>query len=56
MFVHKACRWEEVINTAKACTKKKSADFEDISIDIVAKVIGLISVIVYFELGCFHQE
>ena len=30
---------EEVIVTVKACTKKKSSDFEDISMDIVAKVI-----------------
>ena len=33
---------EEVINTVKACTKKKSSDFEDISMDTVAKVVSVI--------------
>ena len=33
---------EEVINTVKGCTKKKSSDFEDISMDTVAKVISVI--------------
>ena len=28
---------EEIIITVKACTKKKSSDFEDISMDIVGK-------------------
>ena len=32
---------EEVINTVKACTRKKSTDFEDISMDIVANVIPI---------------
>ena len=33
---------EEVINTVKGCTKKKSSDFEDISMDTVAKVVSVI--------------
>ena len=35
---------EEVMNTVKGCTKKyKSSDFEDISMDTVAKVTSVIS-------------
>ena len=34
---------EEVINTVKTCTRKKSTDFEDTSMDIVANVIPVIS-------------
>ena len=34
---------EVVINTVKACTRKKSTYFEDISMDVVAKVIPVIS-------------
>ena len=33
---------EEVINTVKGCTKNKSSDFEDISMDTVAKVVSVI--------------
>ena len=33
---------EEVINTVKGCTKKKSSDFEDISMETVAKVVSVI--------------
>ena len=33
---------EEVINTVKGCTKKKSSDFEDISMDTVEKVVSVI--------------
>ena len=33
---------EEVINIVKGCTKKKSSDFEDISMDTVAKVVSVI--------------
>ena len=32
---------EVVINTVKTCTRKKSTDFEDISMDIVANVIPI---------------
>ena len=34
---------KEVINTVKMCTRKKSTDFEDISMAIVANVILIIS-------------
>ena len=34
---------EDVINTVKVCTRKKSTDFEDFSMDIVASVIPVIS-------------
>ena len=30
---------EDIIIIVKACTKKKSSNFEDVSMDIVAKVI-----------------
>ena len=33
---------EEVITTVTGCTKKKSSDFEDISMDTVAKVVSVI--------------
>ena len=33
---------EEVITIVKGCTKKKSSDFEDISMDTVAKVVSVI--------------
>ena len=33
---------EEVITTVTGCTKKRSADFEDISMDTVAKVVSVI--------------
>ena len=33
---------EEVITTVTGCTKKKSSDFEDISMDTVAKVLSVI--------------
>ena len=32
----------EVITTVRGCTKKKSSDFEDISMDTVAKVVSVI--------------
>ena len=56
---------EEVINTVTGCTKKKSSDFEDISMDTVAKVVGPYrlsanpshtSVIFRLEPVCFHRE
>ena len=31
---------EEDITTVTGCTKKRSSDFEDISMDTVAKVVG----------------
>ena len=33
---------EEVITTVTGCTKKRSSDFEDISMDTVAKVVSVI--------------
>ena len=33
---------EEVITTVKGCTKNKSSDFEDMSMDTVAKVVSVI--------------
>ena len=39
---------EEVITTVTGCTKKKSSDFEDISMDT--------SVIFRLEPVCFHRE
>ena len=33
---------EEVINTVKGCTMKKSSDFENISMDTVVKVVSVI--------------
>ena len=33
---------EEVITTVTGCTKKRSSDFEDISMDTVAKIVSVI--------------
>ena len=46
---------EEVITTVTGCTKKRSSDFEDISMDTVAKVVSHTSLIFRLEPVCFHQ-
>ena len=53
---------EEVINTVKGCTIKKSSDYEDISMATVAKVVSFIYkplahiCNIFLEPVCFHRE
>ena len=42
LFMMRPVYEEEVITTVTGCTKKRSSDFEDISMDTVAKVVSVI--------------